>query len=648
MSKVSPAFGKRMMLNQSEFWGLRHWVLLCAVVLSVAAGSILPRSAGASEMSADEAMEVAMAAVLEAERARIEVVERVQGTVVSIFGNVRAGGGSGVLIDPAGFVVTNYHVVAAAGSSGLAGLADGELYRWNLVGLDPGGDLAMIKLEGRDRFPYARFGDSNQVRVGDWVMAMGNPFALAEDLQPTITLGIVSGVRRFQPGVGPLRQMLVYGNCIQIDSSINPGNSGGPLFNLKGQVVGINGRGSFEERGRVNVGLGYAISSEQVKNFIPDLMASRTTMHGTLEATFSRRGGDAVICESVNLDSPIGRAGLRPGDRLVSFDGIPIRTANQFASQITIYPANWPVEVVWARGDQTFRAVVRLTPLAFAPPPPAARPNPEGQPRLPPIRPGGGGGMAPPTSAPGEIRDTRIADREGRRVIQRWLNWRGPVERRANQLVMSADVNDDGRQIGGIRFSTVHRTATAETEFSNMPDRTARSLGELAEPIMPGLAFLLTQNPRDFKHARLMGGDLANGERAFRVHVTDHADRHWMLWISLLADDGLTLEPRLIKVSRASEDGIALGAAVTLGGYEQVGDTWWPTSLVIVRGDQEQVLFAFENVQFEMNRADVPAVAQVEPGAEVEPEEADVATVDSNEVIETTDENLFPVEEASE
>src|SRR5207237_5136646 len=133
--------------------------------------------------------------------------------------------------------------------------------------------------------------------VGDWSMAMGNPFVLAEDQHPTVTLGIVSGTHRYQPGDG--LNTLVYGNCIQVDSSINPGNSGGPLFNLRGEVIGINGRGSFEERGRVNVGLGYAISSKQIKNFIPELLATKIVQHGTLDTVFGNPQA-GVLCHHLN------------------------------------------------------------------------------------------------------------------------------------------------------------------------------------------------------------------------------------------------------------------------------------------------------------------------------------------------------------
>jgi S1-C subfamily serine protease len=170
------------------------------------------------------------------EQQRIAAIASVYPTVVAIYGNDRAGGGSGVLYDPAGFALTNHHVVAAAGTEGWAGLADGKLYRWRLIGTDPGGDVAIIRLLGKDVFPTSRLANSDDIRVGDWAMAMGNPFVLADDQRPTVTLGIVSGIKRFQPGEG-LNQ-LVYGNCIQVDSSINPGNSGGPLFDIRGRIMG--------------------------------------------------------------------------------------------------------------------------------------------------------------------------------------------------------------------------------------------------------------------------------------------------------------------------------------------------------------------------------------------------------------------------
>ncbi len=305
-----------------------------------------------------------LALVKQAEAARIAAIERAYPTVVAIYGNDRAGGGSGVLYDADGFVLTNHHVVAAAGPEGWAGLADGKLYRWKLIGTDPGGDVAIIRLTGQDQFPTAPLANSDLARVGDFAMAMGNPFVLAEDQRPTVTLGIVSGVKRFQPGEG--MNQLVYGNCIQVDSSINPGNSGGPLFSLRAEILGINGRGSFEERGRVNVGLGYAISANQIKNFVPDLLATKIAQHGTLDAIFTTRGGK-VLCSTINFDSPIARAGLELGDELLEFEGETIVDANQFTNILSTLPAGWPACVKFRRGTEFITAYVRLTSLPYEP-----------------------------------------------------------------------------------------------------------------------------------------------------------------------------------------------------------------------------------------------------------------------------------------
>lgn len=335
--------------------------------------------------AAEEIITSAERALIEqAEAARIAAIQRVYGSVVCIYGNNRQGGGSGVLFDPSGWALTNHHVIGGAGVEGWGGLADGKLYRWKLVGTDPGGDVAVIQLEGRDQFPAAPLGRSDLVRTGDFVMAMGNPFVLAEDQRPTVTLGIVSGTERFQRGSG--NNLLVYGNCIQVDTSINPGNSGGPLFDMQGQVVGINGRISLLERGRVNVGVGYAISMEQIKNFIPDLLATKIAQHGTLDAQFSNRA-EGVICDALNLDSPTARAGLELGDRLVEFEGKPIHDANVLTNLISTLPTDWPVHLVLQRDGRRRDVWVRLTALPYVlqkpkpEEPEPGEPEPEKEPR---------------------------------------------------------------------------------------------------------------------------------------------------------------------------------------------------------------------------------------------------------------------------
>ena len=163
--------------------------------------------------------EAQLTAIKQLEEKRIAAIQQVIGSVVAIYDDDRQGGGSGVIIDSSGIALTNHHVIMGSGVSGWGGLADGKLYRWDLIGTDPGGDVAIIQMHGDEEspnkaFPFTPLGDSDKVRVGDWALAMGNPFILTEDQSPTVTLGIVSGVKRYQPGAG--NNQLVYGNCIPV------------------------------------------------------------------------------------------------------------------------------------------------------------------------------------------------------------------------------------------------------------------------------------------------------------------------------------------------------------------------------------------------------------------------------------------------
>src|SRR5438093_13746659 len=137
---------------------------------------------------------------------------------------------------------------------------------------------------------------------------MGNPFLLATDFAPTVTYAIVSGTHRYQPPAGT---WLEYTDCIQVDTSINPGNSGGPLFNAAGELVGINGRGSFEKRGRVNSGAGYAISINQIKNFTDALRGGLIVDHATLGATVATKDDGSIVVTTILEKSEAYRRGLR-------------------------------------------------------------------------------------------------------------------------------------------------------------------------------------------------------------------------------------------------------------------------------------------------------------------------------------------------
>jgi len=325
----------------------------------------------------------ALARIRAYEQARIELIERLRPSVVCMFNKGdRAGGGSGVIIDPEGYGLTNFHVVMGMMDQhvGEGGLADHKIYPFDVLGIDPTGDVAMFKLDRKEPFASAPLGDSDQLTVGDYALAMGNPFLLAEDYTPTVTLGIISGLHRYQWGSG---RALRYTDCIQVDTSINPGNSGGPLFDLAGSLIGINGRVSIEERGRVNVGVGYAISINQIRMFIPSLRAGIPTKHATAGFTVMDRSHGAAVNQILD-DCSAFRSGLRLGDRIVQFGGKTITNANQFTSILGTYPGGWPVDIVYQRDNEKRAIRIRLEDLPF----PAMAEAPPGAPKPPdPLRP---------------------------------------------------------------------------------------------------------------------------------------------------------------------------------------------------------------------------------------------------------------------
>jgi len=335
--------------------------------------------------------------VRSSEAARVEVIRKVKPAVAAVcfFGGEACG--SGVVIDAQGYCLTNFHVVQPTGPVLQCGLADGKLYDAVLVGVDKVGDVALVKLLPREPgkpFPFVALADSDTVRPGDWSLAMGNPFGLSLDFTPTVTYGLVSGTNRYQPPEG--KGTLEYTDCIQIETSINPGNSGGPLFNMKGELIGINGRGSFEKRGRVNSGVGYAISINQIKNFLGHLRSGLDTDHATLGADVATENeeGDLsrMLVRSMLEDADAVKQGIQPGDQLVKFAGRTLSSANQYKNILGIFPREWRLPLTYRRDNVTRETLVRLMghmdrPVEKAgdeqPKPPGGRPAP-----APPKKPG--------------------------------------------------------------------------------------------------------------------------------------------------------------------------------------------------------------------------------------------------------------------
>ena len=295
---------------------------------------------------ADEALDV----VKRMEERRIELAKRLAPSVCAVFKG--QGGGSGVIFTEDGLVLSNFHVTGLDAEMRI-GLNDNRIHKAVVLGVDPSGDLSVLRLKEKRKWVHAPLGDSDAMQQGDWVYAMGNPFLLATDFTPTITLGVISGVNRYQPG--SVRGQLLYPDCIQTDASINPGNSGGPLFNFKAEVIGINGRVSLRERGRVNIGVGYAISSNQIKACLPDMRAGLIVRHGTLNATVRDLddpewpGGIRVTFDQMLNPGCAYEAGIRIGDALVSFQGQRVTETNDFLRRISILPEGRRVSLRIAR-----------------------------------------------------------------------------------------------------------------------------------------------------------------------------------------------------------------------------------------------------------------------------------------------------------
>ncbi|MCI0700180.1 MAG: trypsin-like peptidase domain-containing protein [Planctomycetia bacterium] len=356
--------------------------LLAASLVVAGAATLFLSSALAAPVEVDKV-------VLDAQAERIAAIKKVHPAVVAVCIRGGQGVGSGVIIDPEGYALTNFHVVQATGPLMQAGLANGQLYDAVVCGIDKVGDVAVIKLLPKEKgkaFPYVQLGDSDKVRAGDWSLAMGNPFSLAMDFTPTVTYGIISGVNRYQPPEG--KGLLEYTDCIQIETSINPGNSGGPLFNMKGELIGINGRGSFEKRGRVNSGVGYAISINQIKNFMGHLRAGIDTDHATLGADVRTLSEDAelsqMVVRQVLEESDAFRRGLTEGDQLMNFGGRAMTSTNQYKNILGIFPKEWRVPLTVRRKSTRQEMLVRLMGnQATLKEPPTAPPGPA--PKQPPV-----------------------------------------------------------------------------------------------------------------------------------------------------------------------------------------------------------------------------------------------------------------------
>jgi len=265
--------------------------------------------------------------------------------------------GSGFFFREDGYILTNYHVVRN-GEKIIVRTSSGYQYDAQIVGVDPQTDLAVLKVEPEEKVTTISFGNSSKIKVGEWAIAIGNPFP-QQGLDRTVTVGVISakGRSNLRFGEGTPR----YQDYIQTDASINPGNSGGPLLNIKGEAIGVNA--AISSPTGASVGIGFAIPINLARAIVPDLIATGKASRGWLgvyladvnEAQARQQGMDAVkgvYIQSVFDESPAAVAGIRAGDILVTFNGEDIIDADQFSVLISTAPKNKESEIVLLRGGK--------------------------------------------------------------------------------------------------------------------------------------------------------------------------------------------------------------------------------------------------------------------------------------------------------
>jgi Trypsin-like serine proteases, typically periplasmic, contain C-terminal PDZ domain len=270
--------------------------------------------------------------------------------------NIQKGIGSGFLISDNGYILTNQHVIDNASTITVHLVNDDTAYIAQIVGQDYELDLAVLKIDAKAKFSTLVLGDSNNIRVGEWVVAIGNPYGLDH----TVTVGVVSAKGR------PINiENRVYKNLIQTDAAINPGNSGGPLLNIKGEVIGINTAVNAHAQG-----IGFAISVNTAKEIINELIEKGKVirpylgiwlqpMNDNIAAQYHITNGGVIIA-NVLAGSPAEKAGLKKNDIITSMDDTPISGYEQLQSFLKTKQVGAQVSVKLIRAGQTHTIVIVL------------------------------------------------------------------------------------------------------------------------------------------------------------------------------------------------------------------------------------------------------------------------------------------------
>ncbi|HXM43293.1 MAG TPA: Do family serine endopeptidase [Bryobacteraceae bacterium] len=273
--------------------------------------------------------------------------------------------GSGVVVDKAGYILTNNHVVDKADRIQVKFMGDTTEYDAKVVGVDSATDLAVIRVEGKSNLAPARIGNSDAVQVGDWAIAIGSPFSFEE----TMTLGIISAKER---DVDPLQQ---FQHFLQTDAAINPGNSGGPLLNINGEVVGINT--AIASRSGGYQGIGFALPINEAVKVYNDIIRNGKVVRGSIGISFTPSGTpraeallkangaqEGVFVEQVPPNGPADKAGVKPEDIIVALNGKPIRNGGELVDRVTSTPIGTALTVTVLRERQRMDFHVVVADLA--------------------------------------------------------------------------------------------------------------------------------------------------------------------------------------------------------------------------------------------------------------------------------------------
>jgi serine protease Do len=248
--------------------------------------------------------------------------------------------GSGFIISPDGYIITNDHVAGSATKITVA-LPNGETLDGRLIGSDPVSDIALVKVDPEETLPYLEFAPDHVPIVGEWAIALGNPFGLFEAAEPTVTVGVVSATGR---DLESNRDGRIYRDMIQTDAAINRGNSGGPLVNALGQVIGVN-TAIFSQTGG-SVGIGFAVPAEKALRIVTELRENGavdrsyyTGLRGweiddRIAAALDLESASGVLVRDVDPGSPAEQAGFQPYDVITSVEGEPIRNHDDFVARL--------------------------------------------------------------------------------------------------------------------------------------------------------------------------------------------------------------------------------------------------------------------------------------------------------------------------